>query len=81
MSIGDHELNSNGNHASVKEQVAGLYKDLAHEVEREVAPPHDSSQSDSLVQKHVTGISITFFVLISLFLAAAIFAVGLYVRH
>jgi hypothetical protein len=67
-------------HPTVKEQVVDLYTDLAHEIEREVAEPHDSSQSDLLVQKHVTGVSISLFILISLFLLAVIAGIALY-RH
>ena len=40
-------------HATVKDQVVELYEDFEHEVEREVHSPHDSSQSDMLVGKHL----------------------------
>ena len=66
---------------SVKEQVADLFQDLEHEIEREVAVPHDSSQSDVLVQKHVTGLAISFFVLIALFLVAAIAGIAIFMHR
>ncbi len=65
-------------HHSVKEQVVDLFQDLEHEVERETSPAHDSSQSDVLVRKHVTGLAVSFFVLIALFLLAAIVAIAMY---
>jgi hypothetical protein len=68
-------------HPSVKEQVVDLYKDLEHEVERESSPAHDSSQSDVLVRKHVTGLAVSFFVLISVFLVAAIVAIARYTHR
>ena len=68
-------------HATVKDQVIELYVDFEHEVEREVHSPHDSSQSDVLVRKHINGIVIAFFILIALSLLAAITAFAIYTRH
>jgi hypothetical protein len=68
-------------HSTVKAQVAELYEDFEHEIVREVHSPHDSSQSDALVRKHINGIVITFFILIALSLLAAIAAFAIYTRH
>jgi hypothetical protein len=68
-------------HESVKDQVVELFHDLDTEVEREVAAPHDSSQSDVLVQKHLNGLAISFFVLIAIFLVAAIVGITLYTHR
>ena len=65
-------------HATVKDQVVELYEDFEHEVEREAHSPHDSSQSDVLVHKHINGLVITFFILIALALLAAIGAFAIY---
>ena len=72
---------STGQHHGVKEQVVDLFKDLEHEVEREASHAHDSSQSDVLVKKHVTGLAVSFFVLISVFLVAAIVAIAMYTHR
>jgi hypothetical protein len=68
-------------HATVKDQVVELYEDFEHEVEREVHSPHDSSQSDVLVRKHINGLVIFFFILIALSVLAAIGAFAIYSRH
>jgi hypothetical protein len=68
-------------HLTVKDQVVELYEDFEHEVEREVQSPHDSSQSDVLVRKHINGLVITFFILIALSVLAAIGAVAIRFRH
>ena len=68
-------------HSTVKDQVVELYEDFEHEVEREVHSPHDSSQSDVLVRKHINGLVIAFFILIALSLLAAIGAFAIYTRH
>jgi hypothetical protein len=65
-------------HSTVKDQVVELYEDFEHEVVREVHIPHDSSQSDVLVGKHINGLAITFFILIALSLLAAIVAYAMY---
>jgi hypothetical protein len=66
---------------SAKDQVLDLFHDLEHEVEREASPAHDSSQSDVLVKKHVTGLAVSFFVLISVFLVAVIVAITMYTHR
>ena len=71
-------MESANSNTGVRQQVAELFCDVEHEVEREVAEPHDSSQSDSLIRNHVTGISISLFVLIEIFLAAVIVGITLY---
>jgi hypothetical protein len=65
-------------HATVKEQAVNLYEDFEHEVEREAHSPHDSSQSDVLVRKHINGLVIAFFILIPLLVLAAITGYALY---
>jgi hypothetical protein len=67
--------------ATVKDQVVELYEDFEHEVEREVHIPHDSSQSDVLVGKHVNGLVITFFTLIALALLAVIVGYAMYTHY
>jgi hypothetical protein len=44
---------------------------VEEEAKRELQQPPDSSKSDVLVQKHVTGISISLFILIALILLLA----------
>jgi hypothetical protein len=68
-------------HATVKDQTVELFEDFEHEVEREVHSPHDSSQSDVLVRKHINGIAITFFILIALSLLAAIVGYAIYTHY
>ena len=68
-------------HATVKEQVVELCEDFEHEVEREVHSPHDSSQSDLLVRKHINGLAITFFILIALTVLAVIVGYAMYTRY
>jgi hypothetical protein len=74
-------MQSTEQHHSAKDQVVELFQDLEHEVEREASPAHDSSQSDMLVKKHVTGLAVSFFVLISVFLVAAIVAIAMYTHR
>lgn len=68
-------------HATVKDQVVELYQDFEHEVEREAHSPHDSSQSDVLVRKHINGLAITFFILIALSVLAAIVGLAMYTHY
>jgi hypothetical protein len=75
------EASAADSHATVKDQVVELYEDFEHEVEREAHSPHDSSQSDFLVRKHMNGLVITFFIVIALCLLAAIGAFAMYSRH
>jgi hypothetical protein len=75
------EASAADSHSTVKEQVVELYGDFEHEVEREVRSPHDSSQSDVLVHKHINGLVITFFILIALALLAAIGGYAMYTHY
>ena len=75
------EASAADSQATVKDQVVELYEDFEHEVEREVHSPHDSSQSDVLVHKHINGVAITFFILIALSLLAAMVAYAIYTRY
>jgi hypothetical protein len=75
------EIAEADSHATVKDQVVELYDDFEHEVVREVHSPHDSSQSDALVRKHINGLVIAFFILIALSLLATITALAIYTRH
>ena len=72
------EASAADSHVTVKDQVVDLYEDFEHEVEREAHSPHDSSQSDVLVRKHINGIVIAFFILIALSLLVVI---GAYAIH
>ena len=71
-------MESAKSNTGIREQVAELFHDVEHEVQREVAEPHDLSQSDSLIRNHVTGISVSLFALIEIFLAAVIVGITLY---
>ncbi len=68
-------------HSTVKDEIVEMYEDFEHEVEREAHSPHDSSQSDVLVRKHINGLVITFFVLITLALLAAIVVYAIYTHY
>jgi hypothetical protein len=74
------EASATDEHATVKDQVVEMYEDFEHEVEREAHSPHDFSQSDKLVRKHINGLVITFFTLIALALLAVI-VVGKFSIH
>jgi hypothetical protein len=65
-------------HSSAKEQVVELYKDVKQEVKFEAHNPLDAAPGDMLVRKHVNGLAITFFILISLSLLVAIVGYALY---
>uniref|UniRef100_E6QK28 Uncharacterized protein n=1 Tax=mine drainage metagenome TaxID=410659 RepID=E6QK28_9ZZZZ len=65
-------------HATAKDQIVELYEDFEHEVKHEVQSPNDFSQSDVLVQKHINGLVIFFFILIALFVLAAIVGYVIY---
>jgi hypothetical protein len=65
-------------HVTVKDQVVEMYEDFQHEIEREAHSPHDSSQSDVLIRKHISGLVITFFTLIALALSAVIEGAAIY---
>jgi len=75
------EASEADSHATVSDQVVELYQDFEHEVEREAQNPPDSSQSDVLVRKHINGLAITFFILIALFIVAAIVGYAIYTHY
>jgi hypothetical protein len=68
-------------HESVADQAHNMVDDISSEIKHEasrihaIKAPVDSTQSDHVVRRHVTGLSITFFALIGLFLIAAIAAI------
>lgn len=74
-------------HKSVKEQAAELADDIVSEVKHEVhnirytKEPVDATQSDVLVQRHVTGLAISLFVLIAVILLIAIGGIALYAHQ
>jgi hypothetical protein len=77
MSIGETTKN-------VKQQTGDMVSDITDEVKHEVhniryvKEPVDPTHSDKLVRRHVTGLSISFFVLIALFLVAVIAGIAIY---
>jgi hypothetical protein len=77
MSISDTSKN-------IKQQTGSMVDDIASEVKHEVhniryvKEPVDPTQSDQVVRRHVTGISISFFILIAIFLVAVIAGVAIY---
>ena len=75
------EASATDAHETVKDQVVEMYEDFEHEVEREAHSPHDSSQSDKLVRKHINGLVIVFFTLIALALLAVIVVGEFYTHH
>ncbi|HVC48381.1 MAG TPA: hypothetical protein VND90_14155 [Terracidiphilus sp.] len=68
-------------HSTVKDQAVELFEELEHEVEREVHNPLSSTQGDLPVQKHINGLAITFFILIALFVLAAIVGYAIYTHY
>jgi hypothetical protein len=74
-------------HESIADQASNMVDDISSEVKHEasrihaVKEPVDSSQSDHVVRRHVTGLSITFFALIGLFLIAVIAGIALFGHH
>jgi hypothetical protein len=75
------EASESDSQATVTDEVVELYQDFEHEVEREAHNPPDSSQSDVLVRKHINGLVIAFFILIALFIVAAIVGYALYTHY
>jgi len=61
--------------------VVELYEDIKREVKLEAHNPLDLSQGDLLVRKHVKGLAISFFILISISLLAAMVAYALYTHY
>jgi hypothetical protein len=72
--------NSIHTHDPVKQQLKEFFLDIEHELERETLPAHDASKADLVVRKHVDGLAITFFTLVTLFLFGAIVAIALFGR-
>jgi len=75
-------INNNGK--AIKEETGSMVSDVAGEVKHEVhniryvKEPVDPTHTDTVVRRHVTGLSISFFVGIVLFLIAVIIGVALY---
>ncbi len=73
-----YEPTGKGPDPTVKEEIKGFGSDLKREVTSEAHEMDatrnlvDPNQTDELVQKHVTGLSISLFVIIALILLAAI---------
>ena len=73
-----YEPTGKGPDPTVKEELTGFGKDLKNEVKHEVREMRrtgdvvDPNHTDELVQKHVTGLSISLFLIIALLLLAAI---------
>ncbi len=65
-------------HTTIRDQIIYLAEDLEDEVKRETRAVPDSSLSDMLVQRHVTGLAVSFFILIALFLLLAMGAIAFY---
>jgi hypothetical protein len=81
------EETSQDSNKSVTKQAGEMVDDIASEIKHEVhsirsaKKPVDPTQSDVVVRKHVTGISISFFLLIALFLLAALVGIALFTHH
>ncbi len=73
-----YEPTGKGPDPSVKEEVTGFGRDVKNEVKHEAKQMNasrnlaDPNTTDELVQKHVTGLSISMFVIIALVLLAVI---------
>ena len=73
-----YEPTGKGPDPTVKEELTGFGRDLKNEVKDEVREMRttghvvDPNHTDALVQKHVTGLSISLFVIIALVLLTAI---------
>jgi hypothetical protein len=69
---------------SVTDQARGLVEDIKSEVKHEAhrihvaKEPVEPSHSDHVVRRHVAGLSISFFVVIGLFLVAVIAGIAIY---
>lgn len=71
-------MQGSDSHVSVKQQVAHFIEDLEHEVEHEVGPAHDVSQSDKFVQRHGMGLIITLYGFVAVLLTGAILSIALF---
>jgi len=73
-------------HASVANRAKGMVSDISREVRHEVhriqavKQPVDPTQSDHVVRRHTAGLSISFFIVIALFLLAVIAGIAIYTR-
>jgi hypothetical protein len=67
--------------STIKNQAVELYKDVEHEVKREVPIPLASSEGDLLVRKHINRVAITFFIMIALLVMAAIVGYAIYTHY
>jgi len=65
-----------------KDMVADIKSEVSHEVHRihSVKEPVDPSQSDHVVRRHAAGLSISFFVVIALFLVVVIAGIAIYTQ-
>jgi hypothetical protein len=72
---------------SVKTQAGAMVNDIGAEMKyearhmRNASEPVDPTHTDRVVRRHVAGLSISFFVLIALFLLAAIVGIAIYAHH
>jgi hypothetical protein len=72
---------------SVKTQAGAMVDDIGAEVKyearhmRNASEPVDPTHTDRVVRRHVAGLSISFFVVIALFLLAAIVGIAIYAHH
>jgi hypothetical protein len=72
---------------SMHTRAGAMADDIATEVKSEARDirnsnqPVDPTHTDTVVRRHVAGLSISFFVLIALFLLAAIVGIALYAHH
>lgn len=77
-------MNADDSSKSVKEQARAMVNDVAGEVGHEAHTigatkrPVDETQSDHVVRRHIAGVSISFFILIALFLLAVIAGIAIY---
>jgi hypothetical protein len=72
---------------SVKTKAGAMVDDIGSEVKyearhmRNANEPVDPTHTDTVVRRHVAGLSISFFLLIALFLLAAIVGIAIYAHH
>jgi hypothetical protein len=72
---------------SVKTKAGAMVDDIGAEMKyearhmRNTNEPVDPTHTDRVVRRHVAGLSISFFLLIALFLLAAIVGIAIYAHH
>jgi hypothetical protein len=66
-------------HQGIQGQLGEFFADLGHEIQRETHM--DSSQSDMVVQRHVSGLVIAMFSLVAVLLLASIWVIAFFVRY